>query len=403
MKYLWIGVGNSPENKQHIIQNGGKILSAAVSNDALIAGLDAIGVECDSINCPDIGTYPTYPEKVIKGGVWSRTEKSEDCFVGYSNIKYINVIAKKFAMVKAARKWALRHKGEEVTVFVYQMATRFMQAATEVKKIISNAKIVLIVPDLPQFMDMHMSRIKKVLKDIDWRNIKKLMKSVDKYVLYSKHMATFLRLSDEQYIVMEGSFDPSLVIDEEPQKSEKLSIMYSGVLDLRYGIRELLDAMNLLDDRYELWFTGNGNAVTLIEELAKTDSRIKNFGYLPSRYDLLKKQKEATMLISPRSTEEEASKYCFPSKIFEYMVSGNPVISTRIGGIPDEYFEYLVPIEKISAEEIAKAANFVGNMSEQDRIRLGNSGRQFILLEKTNIKQGEKIMSFVNEMLTGGG
>ncbi len=395
MNYLWIGVGNSPENKQHILKNGGKILSSAVSNDALVAGLDAIGVECDSINCPDIATYPGYPEKVIKGGFWSRTGKSCDCFVGYSNLKYINNITKRSAMVKAAKKWAIEHQGEEVTVFVYQMATRFMQAAAEVKKIIPTAKVVLIVPDLPQFMDMHMSRVKKILKDIDWRNIKKLMKSVDKYVLYSKHMATFLGLSEGQYIVMEGSFDPSLVIEEEPQKSEKMAIMYSGVLDLRYGIRELLDAMNLLDDRYELWFTGNGNAVPLIKERAENDSRIKNFGYLPSRYDLLKKQKEATMLISPRSTEEEASKYCFPSKIFEYMVSGNPVISTRIGGIPDEYFEYLVPIEKISAEDIAKAAKIVGSMSEEERIRLGVAGKQFILENKSNTAQVKKVLEFI--------
>ncbi len=395
MKYLWIGVGNSPENKKNILKNGGKILSAAVSNDALIAGLDAVGVDCDSINCPDIGTYPTYPDKVIKGGTWSRTGKSEDCFVGYSNLKYINIITKKSAMVKAARKWALEHKGEEVTVFVYQMATRFMRAALEVKKIIPKTKIVLIVPDLPQFMDMHMSRVKKILKDVDWRNICKLMKSVDKYVIYSRHMADFLGLAEGQYIVMEGSFDPSLVIEEEPQKSEKMAIMYSGVLDLRYGIRELLDAMNLLDDKYELWFTGNGNAVPLIKERAENDSRIKNFGYLPSRYDLLKKQKEATMLISPRSTEEEASKYCFPSKIFEYMVSGNPVISTRIGGIPDEYFEYLVPIEKISAEEIAKAAEAVGNMSEAERIQLGNGGKRFILDNKSNTAQIKRVLEFL--------
>lgn len=195
---------------------------------------------------------------------------------------------------------------------------------------------------------------------------------------------------------MEGSFDPSLVVEDEPKKdSEKISIMYSGVLDLRYGIHELLDAMNLLDERYELWFTGDGNAVPLIEERAKNDKRIKNFGYLPSRQDLIKKQKEATMLISPRSTEEEASKYCFPSKIFEYMVSGNPVISTRIGGIPDEYFDYLIPIEKINAEDIATAIKQVGMMPKNDRKRLGNDGKQFILENKSNTAQVNRILKFM--------
>ena len=52
MEYLWIGVGNSPENRQRILKQGGKLLSSSISNDALVAGLDANGVICDSINCP---------------------------------------------------------------------------------------------------------------------------------------------------------------------------------------------------------------------------------------------------------------------------------------------------------------------------------------------------------------
>jgi glycosyltransferase involved in cell wall biosynthesis len=396
MKYLWIGVGNSPENKNFILQNGGKILSDSVSNDSLITGLDAVGVECDSINCPNIPPYPEYPIKRIDNGNWSRTGRSNDCFIGYSNLKYINILSKKNAMKKAAQKWAKDNKNEEVTVFVYQMASRFMAAAAEVKKIIPSAKICLIVPDLPQYMDMNMSRLKKFLKRIDWQNIKKYQRSVDKYVLYSKHMAEFLKLSDGQYIVMEGSYDPSIITLDEPKKeNDKKSVMYSGVLDLRYGVRELLNAVSLLDDSYELWLTGDGNAVPIIEEIAKNDDKIKYFGYLPSRMELLKKQKEATMLISPRSTDEEASKYCFPSKIFEYMVSGNPVISTKIGGIPDEYFKYLVPIEKINAEEIASAIKYIGDMPKSERAGLGNSGKKFILDNKNNVAQVKHILDFL--------
>lgn len=396
MKYLWIGVGNSQENKQHIIENGGKILSAAVSNDAIISGMDSLGIECDSINCPDVRPYPDYPEKKVEGGSWSRTGRSSDCYVGYDNRKYINNISRKNALVAAARNWAEKNSKEDVTVFIYQMASRFMAAGTEVKKIIPNAKVVLIVPDLPQFMDMHMNRIKKILKQIDWKSIKGYMKSIDKYVLYSKHMAEFLNLRKDSYIVMEGSYDPSLLIDEKVEKDHnKISVMYSGVLDLRYGIPELLDAFELLDDRYELWLTGMGNAVELIKEKAGSDARIKYFGYFPTRRELLIQQKKATMLISPRNTAEEGSKYCFPSKIFEYMISGNPVISSRIMGIPDEYFQYLIPIENVDAREIAKVIEGVEAMSIEDRDALGQVGKQFVLDKKNNVAQAKKIYDMI--------
>lgn len=395
MKYLWIGVGNSPENRQYILANGGKVLSAAVSNDALLSGLDLIGIECDSINCPDVYTYPQFPEKYIKGGSWSRTGTSKDCYVGYLNLQYINQITRKKSLVEAVKRWAFQYRNEKVTVFVYQMATRFMAAAVAVKKIIPTAKIVLIVPDLPQFMDLHMSCVKKILKRYDWLQIKKYMAYVDQYVLYSKHMASFLGLAEGKWMVMEGSYDPGLLVeDAEEKQNDKIAVMYSGVLDLRYGIQQLLEAFDLLDKRYELWLTGTGNAVPLIEKKAGTDDRIKYFGYFPSRLELLNKQKQATMLISPRSTNEEASKYCFPSKIFEYMISGNPVISTRIQGIPDEYFDYLIPIEKVGKKEIADAICKVGNMTFEQRQKLGQAGKQFVLEKKNNVAQVKKILEF---------
>ena len=133
----------------------------------------------------------------------------------------------------------------------------------------------------------------------------------------------------------------------------------------------------------------------LINERAKTDSRIKIFGFLPSRLDLLKKQQEATMLISTRDPSEPASKYCFPSKIFEYMVSGNPVISTRIDGIPDEYFEYLVELPDLSAQTISEKIKLIGDMSEQERSALGKDAREFVLSQKNNIEQMKRVLKFV--------
>ena len=398
MKYLWIGVGISEEEKNKIIKNGAKLLSAGVSNDALTAGLEANGVYCDEINSYRLPCYPTYPVKKIKPYAWTTPYGAECQSIGYWNLRYINLISKKKSFIRAAKNWAKKHKNEEVTVLVYQMHTPFMAAADAIKRMIPNSKIVLIVPDLPQFMDMNMSRLKKVLKAIDWKNICKLMKCVDQYVLYSGHMADFLKLKEGEWMVMEGSYDPSLLIDEnDVQKNdEKISVMYSGVLDLRYGIKELLDAMDLLDENYELWLTGNGNAVPLIEERAKSDSRIKYFGYLPSRYDLLKKQHEATMLISTRDPSESASAYCFPSKLFEYMVSGNPVLSTRIKGIPEEYFEYLIELPNIEPKTLSEKIKFVASMSKEEQTAFGKRAQEYIVQNKNNKAQVRHILTSLN-------
>lgn len=392
-------MGLSQEQKQAIAKNGGKVLSANVSQDALLSGLEQTGIFCDSINAYNLPAYPKYNEKYIPRYEWTRNGISTDKSVAYLNFKYVSHYFKSRSIAQACTLWAREYKKEPVTVFVYSMHSPFLVGAIAVKKIISNVKIVLIVPDLPQHMDLHMSAVKKVLKKLDWLRLQKQMKSVDKYVLYSKHMADFLKLPAGSWTVMEGSFDPTSITEEAVEKTnDKISVMYSGVVDLRYGIPELLDAMQLLDDRFELWITGGGNAEALIKERAQSDKRIRYFGFLPSRNDLLRKQKAATMLISTRRPDEPASKYCFPSKLFEYMVSGNPVLSCRIDGIPDEYFQYLISMESTSPKDIAVAIQQVADMSEEDRITFGERAKAFILNEKNNVAQAEKILSFLNEV-----
>lgn len=396
MKYLWLGMRLSESQERDIVENGGKILSVAVSQSSILNGLKSHNLLLDSINAYKLPPYPSFKQKRIPRYEWNEAE-NKNISVSYLNLKYISHLTRTAAIKKEARVWAKQHSGENATVFVYSMHSPLISGAIEIKKILPKTKIILIVPDLPQYMDLSMSNLKKFLKALDWKKIQHQMKYIDKYILYSIHMAKFLKLNNNSWTLMEGSFDPASIVEETSKKeSNKISVMYSGVTDIRYGIPELLDAMTLLDENYELWITGSGNAVPLIEERAKTDNRIKFLGFLPSRKDLLLKQKQADMLISTRNPNEAASDYCFPSKLFEYMVSGNPVLSCRIGGIPEEYFDYLTEIKEISPKSIAEAIKVIASLPTEKRNFLGEKGKNFILKEKNNITQAGKIINFIN-------
>lgn len=394
MKYLWIGPGMGEKTQQAIINRGGKILSAYISQKNLVEGIDALGLDMDSINGPQID------EKLFSSTPfeeWSRNGKSVDVCVRYKNTKYINRITKEFAIRRAAKKWILEQSNvEPVTVIVYSMHTPFLSAAKFIKSMHPDTKIALIVPDLPKFMDMKMGKLKMALKELDWIRIKKYLRCVDKYVLYAAPMADFLKLERKQWTVIEGSYNAEQN-GERKRKNDKISVMYSGVLDLRYGIPELLDAMNLLSDRYELWITGDGNARPAIEKKMMVDNRIKYYGFLPSRQELLNMQASATMLISPRKMSEEASKYCFPSKLFEYMASGRPVISCRLDGIPSEYYDYFLPLHEVTPDGISEAIKKVANMTEEERVLLGNNARAFVINKKNKYVQSKKMMDFIED------
>ena len=319
---LWIGCLESDEEFTIKAKKGYDLASAQVSQKNLLYGIEEVsGIVCDSINGSVLPPYPVYQDRIIEPVTWEHKPGSMDISVGYKNDKYINRINCKKAMLKAADEWCkTRYKGSDVIVFVYSMRSAPMATACRIKEKIPQAKIYLIITDLPQFMDLGQSRVKAALKKIDWQSIKKMQKKFDGFILYAEKMAEYLEIPSNKWILMEGSYDTAEQITAVKEK--KKAVMYSGKLDEQYGIKMLVDAfMSIQDSDIELWITGGGNTEGYIKACAKKDNRIKFYGFLPSRQDVLQKQTEASLLVNMRLPSELASGYCFPSKLFEYMAT----------------------------------------------------------------------------------
>lgn len=396
-KLLWIGCIENEEELKAKSQKGYNLASAQVSQKNLIQGIEATSKSVfDSINGSVLPHYPIYEDKVIKEVRWAHTLGAHDISVSYKNVKYINRLTCQHSMIKAARDWVKEYyHGEELIVYVYSMRSSGMATACEIKKLIPTAKLYLIITDLPQFMDLGESKLKSMLKKIDWIQIKRMKHEFDGFILYAEKMADYLNIPNEKWILMEGSYDADELPAVEKENSNKKSIMYSGMIEKKYGLELLVNAFESIDDpNFELWITGGGNDIDYIKECAAKDSRIKFYGFLPSRKEVLVKQQEATMLINMRLPSESASAYCFPSKLFEYMASGTPVLSFNLDGIPKEYYKYLIEIEKESVSEIAASIKKAALLSENEREHMGNTAKKFVLENKTQIEQSKRIINF---------
>jgi glycosyltransferase involved in cell wall biosynthesis len=194
---------------------------------------------------------------------------------------------------------------------------------------------------------------------------------------------------------MEGLVDHDLVksSDNTIRDINKKVILYTGSLNIQFGIMDLLDAIDLIANyNYEFWICGSGEAEKEIEKRCAHDKRIKYFGYV-AKNEILKLQQKATVLINPRNNEGEYTKYSFPSKTMEYLMSGKPVIMYKLDGIPDEYDPFLYYITGNSPRDIANKIIEVAGKSQAELDVCGNRARQFVMKNKNHIVQARKILS----------
>jgi glycosyltransferase involved in cell wall biosynthesis len=223
---------------------------------------------------------------------------------------------------------------------------------------------------------------------------------VDGLVVLTRHVITDFA-GKIPALVVEGSIsvDPLEPEGDEPLPREDCCtanriVMYSGNLA---GLDLLLEAFALISDpSYRLVITGRGPMEGAVRSAATRDDRIVYLGML-STEELLRKMREATVLVIPRSASTPFIKYSFPSKLLEYMITGRPVVTTVLPGIPDEYHKYLFLLREESPNSLAELLKNICLRPSAENDLFGQRAKNFVVREKNFIRQGQKIFEFMQE------
>jgi glycosyltransferase involved in cell wall biosynthesis len=221
-----------------------------------------------------------------------------------------------------------------------------------------------------------------------------LCKVIDSFALLTKPLAEALEIGDKPFVITE------CICNEEQRpctenKASKNRCLYTGTLAKESSVCELADAFVELEHA-ELWVCGNGDGAAYIENLAKMHENIKFFGFLSA--DKLQELREGCdFLINPRRPTGTYTKYSFPSKTAEYMMSGKPVIMYKLEGVPDEYDQFL---NYLAATEPHEMKNELSNLFSKEygsMVDKANAGREYMLRNKNSKSQAEKIPSLLNK------
>ena len=385
-----------------MLQNGNIQIAANVTQLNYIEGLEkATGESIKILNSHYEPSFPRYKKLFIKKRKWKRKGK-ENIDIGFINIPIFKYIHKSIVLRKEMKNIIKNElSNKEINIFfIYAMTAPLMLLAPFIKKKIKNKKykICLIVPDLPEFMNMtKQNKVKQILLNLNTKIIKNCMKYIDKYVLFAKPMADYLNLSDKDYIVIEGMVN--IQKERKKQTTNKFSnkdyIMYAGGLNEKYGVLDLVKAFyDIKDNKIQLWLYGKGDIVEKIREFEKKDKRIKYKGIVDNE-EIIIAEKGAKLLVNPRHTDEEYTKYSFPSKNMEYMLSGTPLVTTKLPAMPKEYYKYVYIIEDETINGMKKILKKLLSKSNEELKQKGLEARKFVIKEKNNYEQAKKIQKWI--------
>jgi glycosyltransferase involved in cell wall biosynthesis len=256
--------------------------------------------------------------------------------------------------------------------------------------------IAVIVTDLPIFMLSSTTKIsfakKSYLKIASF-----ILHRFDYYIGLTKQMNDVVNPYNKPFMVMEGLVDSDISFEQDPLsvKNGKRIFLYAGGIYEKYGVKNLIEAFMLLPQNdIELHIYGSGDLEIEMVKYCKLDPRILYFGVV-NNSTVVKRLEEALVLINPRPTTEEFTKFSFPSKNMEYMVSGTPLLTTKLPGMPVEYNEYVYLFEDESITGISKTLNFLLSKKDEELRSFGNKAKQFVLSKKSNVMQAKKIIDFL--------
>lgn len=281
-------------------------------------------------------------------------------------------------------------------IVIYSSYYPFLMAVSWYKRL-KPTNVVLILPDLPQFIGLNSnqslySKISRWTRTSLFNHYKKV---ADSYVFLTEQMNNLINNQKKEYCVIEGVASNDYVYHNFKNESDIKTVLYSGTLQLKYGITVLLEAIKYVKyQNVRFVFYGSGEGKNNILEAAATDQRII-YGGAMERDSLNVEQQKATILINPRQNNNEFTKYSFPSKIIEYMLSGRPVIAYKLDGTPDEYDNYLIYPENDTPLSLASLIDKLLSMDKTVLDAKGKNNREFILREKTEEMQVKKMMKLI--------
>ncbi|MBU3159849.1 glycosyltransferase family 4 protein [Clostridium frigoris] len=164
-------------------------------------------------------------------------------------------------------------------------------------------------------------------------------------------------------------------LDDPDLETDKFNVVYAGAIRTVNNVGNIIDAAKLLKEEKDIQFLiyGDGNQVEALKQRivdeALTNVKIK--GFVEKKYIPYILSKSSVNILNYSQTKYNWTRGNSSNKLFEYMSSGKPVISTvKMGYCILDKYKCGLSLEKSTQEELSKAILKVRDMPKEQYEKL---------------------------------
>ena len=371
---------------------------------SLIGGIEeSADVAIDLVSALPICNFPT-ARKILAGySRWDRGNGSWNVTIPFINVLILKHITRFISCWLFTALWLIRNRRAKHRLVLLGGLHSAHMYAVLLNCWLFRARKACFVSDPPGRSFPGETLPTRLIRRLDKLLLVKAMRLMNGLVVLARPLAEDFApevptLLMEAVIRIEPAAHASETALEQGSNSGRFTVMYAGGLYEEYGVRMILDAFaQLPDPDYQLWLFGRGPIEDEVQQACQKDGRITYWGFVPNEV-VVQKAREATVLVNARPSNQPFTRYSFPSKLVEYMLSARVVVSTKLPGISEEYYPHLCLLEDETHTGLATLLRKLHDRPKSDLDRIGRQAAAFVKEKKNHLAQGERVWEFLQRI-----
>lgn len=354
-------------------------------------------IELLSLTLYPVNVFPKEKRAYIKKETIDICENVKSLKIPFINLPVIKQFSQTFSMYKQAKK--IVKKNRDIILFSYNLFPQIGLPLVWLKNKYG-CKNVCLLADLPADDKVNRKSFSKFLRKWFDKLTIYSQERCDNFILLNSHVKDYFNISDS-FIVVDGGVDEDDIEDiKDTQYAPKIkNVVYTGAYTSYSGVENIVNAMKYVQSKdVILDIYGGGELADKLENQVKNMDNVNYHGWLENNAEVRRIQREAWLLVNPRVIDNLASRVTFPSKIFEYMLSGTPILSTKLLGFAREYEQLIIFSDDDSPEKLAEKIDYIRLKSLEELREIGRKTQNFVLRKRNWCYQCKKIVEFIKNI-----